>query len=338
MKNLFLLPFVCPFLLLNAFSFQKENHSTEVKEDAAEMRKSPVSWYVSESKPDSSLGKSEAAFDFHFTTAYSNVLLAVVTGYNEKQDTLIPGNDGIASLKLAPGKYLFRFFLNEYFFEITTDSVEIKPGYRSKMEIYFESTITPVISDKPVIYVYPEKTQAVQIRLDLEGKLDFTYPAYNNGWSFTADPDGTIHIGEKQYDYLFWDAHSDVNAAKINWNEGFVVQRDSLPGFFEARLSQMGLNPREIEDYITYWCPRMNANAANYVHFAFNDEYSSFADLQVSPQPDHLFRVYMFWSDAAGKSFASLKTQPLESFKREGFSVVEWGGSEMESLKSLVKE
>lgn len=74
------------------------------------------------------------------------------------------------------------------------------------------------------------------------------------------------------------------------------------------------------------------------MHFAFNDEYSSFAGLQVSPQPDHLFRVYMFWSDATGKSFASLKPQPLESFKRDGFSVVEWGGSEMESLKSLVKE
>ena len=45
---------------------------------------------------------------------------------------------------------------------------------------------------KPVLYLYPEKETEVNVRLDYDGELTCTYPAYGEeGWTVTAAPDGT---------------------------------------------------------------------------------------------------------------------------------------------------
>ena len=45
---------------------------------------------------------------------------------------------------------------------------------------------------KPVIYLYPEEETAVTVKLDYAGALTCTYPAYGDGWTVTARPDGTL--------------------------------------------------------------------------------------------------------------------------------------------------
>lgn len=35
---------------------------------------------------------------------------------------------------------------------------------------------------KPVVYLYPETTSRVTVRLDYDGQLTCTYPAYEKGW------------------------------------------------------------------------------------------------------------------------------------------------------------
>ena len=37
---------------------------------------------------------------------------------------------------------------------------------------------------KPVIYLYPEEETSATVRLDYDGELTTTYPAYENGWRF----------------------------------------------------------------------------------------------------------------------------------------------------------
>ncbi len=49
-----------------------------------------------------------------------------------------------------------------------------------------------VRTEKPVIYLYPTEETEVSVKLNLDGDLTCTYPAYNNGWSVTATPDGTL--------------------------------------------------------------------------------------------------------------------------------------------------
>jgi hypothetical protein len=156
------------------------------------------------------------------------------------------------------------------------------------------------------------------------------------GWNFSADPNGTIYMNGKEFDYLFWDGETDINMNLVEEQKGFIVERDSLSDFFEAKLTVMGLTPRERQDFITYWCPRMQENGKSYVHFMFNDEYENVAALRITPAPDEVFRIFMLWSDAAEIDATAVSDQEIQSFTREGFSVVEWGGAHMPQLTDLL--
>ena len=62
---------------------------------------------------------------------------------------------------------------------------------------------------KPVIYLYPEQETTVSVSLDYAGTLTATYPAYENGWTVTAEPDGTLYDENgDEYSYLFWEART----------------------------------------------------------------------------------------------------------------------------------
>ena len=47
----------------------------------------------------------------------------------------------------------------------------------------------PEKSKKPVIYLYPEKTTEVDVKVNLDGTFTTTYPKYNDGWNVVAEPD-----------------------------------------------------------------------------------------------------------------------------------------------------
>ena len=62
---------------------------------------------------------------------------------------------------------------------------------------------------KPVIYLYPEEETQVTVQLDYAGELTCTYPAYQDGWTVTASPDGTLTDNQGQtYNYLYWRART----------------------------------------------------------------------------------------------------------------------------------
>ena len=59
------------------------------------------------------------------------------------------------------------------------------------------------VTAKPVIYLYPEAETEVAVRLDYDGDLTCTYPAYDGGWTVLAQPDGTLTDQDGQtYRYL----------------------------------------------------------------------------------------------------------------------------------------
>lgn len=296
----------------------------------SERIKSPLSWYTGQSKEDLSLSKQESVFELKFMTRDGSPVSGdIIYSCNGKTDTLDANVFGLFDLKVKPGKYIFKFYYNATYYEITTGSIAIEGGYRTPLYIIFHEAETEIICDKPVIYVYPHDTQEVSIRLDLKGEIGFTYPYYDIGWDFIADPDGTIHMNDKKYHYLFWDGTAAIDNNSIDWNEGFIVERDSLVPFFEEKLKLMGLNSKEAEDYITYWCPRMIVNEKNYIHFMFNEEYNEYAGLEVSPAPDKMFRVFMLWTKSEENKNTQVVPQSIESFEREGFTIVEWGGAEI---------
>ena len=92
-----------------------------------------------------------------------------------------------------------------------------------------------MVAKKPIIYLYPEKTTNVEVKLDFNGELIATYPSYDNGWSVTAEPDGTLtnHADGREYSYLFWEG-----LYEHDWNlsTGFVVRAEDTISFLQEKL------------------------------------------------------------------------------------------------------
>ena len=180
------------------------------------------------------------------------------------------------------------------------------------------------VQRKPVIYLYPEKTAEVSVKLDYAGRLTCTYPTYQDGWKVTAQPDGTLTDAEgKEYNYLFWEG---VDNQHYDMSKGFCVKGSDTAAFLEEALAKLGLTRREANEFIVYWLPLMEENAYNVISFQ-KEAYTDRVKLQISPEPDTLIRVFMAWYGS--KKPVEIPAQELSAPERTGFTVVEWGGSEI---------
>lgn len=183
---------------------------------------------------------------------------------------------------------------------------------------------------KPVIYFYSPKEQVVDVHLYYAGELSVTYPKYDNnenGWKIKVFPGGRIVdlSDQKEYSYIFWEG--DDSGMQYDFSEGFVVPGENVDAFLEVTLSKMGLIPREYNEFIVYWYPILKKNKYNLIYFA-HEEYEKIAPLEIIPKPDSLLRVFMV-SKPLTKMIA-IKAQEIKPFIRTGFTVVEWGGTELD--------
>lgn len=96
----------------------------------------------------------------------------------------------------------------------------------------------------------------------------------------------------------------------------------------EDALDKLGLTRREANEFIVYWLPLMEQNPYNIISFQ-TDIYTDAAQLNVNPAPDTLIRVFMAWQ--ASETAVDLPEQELTAPERNGFTVVEWGGTEMKA-------
>ncbi|BFT94492.1 MAG: hypothetical protein MNSN_10840 [Minisyncoccus archaeiphilus] len=220
----------------------------------------------------------------------------------------------------------FDIFIAILLFSLTIGTVVYGQGLIFK---YFDiNSSSPSTSiDKPVIYLYPTHEEDIVVNLDYEGSIIASYPHYNGQWSVKAYPDGRIIdiSTNKEYSYLFWEGKPFED---ISWDmsKGFVVRGDDVRLFLQDKLSFMGLTPKEYNEFIVYWYPRMKDNEYNLIHFA-GREYIDTAKLSISPEPDSVLRVFMVFKPLDKK--IDIEEQALVPFQRKGFSAVEWGGTEI---------
>lgn len=181
------------------------------------------------------------------------------------------------------------------------------------------------VEKKPVIYLYPTIEQKVDVKLEHSGKLTYTYPEYNDGWSVSAKPDGTLTnlADNKEYSYLFWEG---TYSHQWDMSKGFVVKGSDTEIFLQEKLKYMGLTPREYNEFIVYWAPEMKKNNYNLITFA-GEDYTDNAKLTITPKPDSILRVFMVYKSL--NKPINIEEQKLEQLNRTGFTVVEWGGTEV---------
>ena len=108
--------------------------------------------------------------------------------------------------------------------------------------------------------------------------------------------------------------------------EGFCVKGEDTAAFLEDALEKLGLNRKEANEFIVYWLPLMEQNPYNIISFQ-TDAYTNAAPLEITPAPDTLIRVFMAWQ--ASDIPVTPEAQELSAPARTGFTVVEWGGTEI---------
>lgn len=291
---------------------------------------------------DSTFTKSESRIEIIFiNNKNKRVDIPIRLFYNSTFNTTSQDEYGNFQLSLKPGKYKFTFFFKKnqdlpYIIQddytVSTDSIQLNPSYQTIITVNLgdvKEQKSGEVVKKPQVYFYPKKNTEVNVKLNFNGKLNFTYPTYNNGWNFFAETNGSLNFKNKRYNYLFWDGESNTVETFINKNEGFIVNKKNLVSFLEDKLTKIGLNNKEQQDFITFWVPLMNQNEDIFIHFLFNESCNQVASLSITPKPDNFLRVYMVWSKANTTKSYQLKEQQIPSNKRNGFTVVEWGGVQL---------
>ena len=193
--------------------------------------------------------------------------------------------------------------------------------------------------DKPVIYLYPDEAQ-IEAHVELElanADMTTTWPfAVQNGdvfsWDVTACDDGRIFDADgNEYSYLFWEA-KDYGAH--SFDKGFCVAGEDTAEFLRDTLTEIGLTPKEYNEFIVYWLPKMQDNAYNITTFEGldpGDAYNTNNRLSVTDadgnEADSMLRIMMVWK--AADEAVEIEAQEFETFERKGFTVVEWGGTEV---------
>jgi hypothetical protein len=176
---------------------------------------------------------------------------------------------------------------------------------------------------KPVIYLYPEKTMDVSVRLPSFIDVTVSEPTYPaGGWRTTAHPDGTLVMKDgSRYGSLFWEG---IGVGYEAPKDGFIVKDGEVDQFLKRTLAKYGLNEKESQEFREFWVPHMTGSPYYRVSF-LTTEWSKAAPLYVSPAPQTQIRIFMDWRPLGGP--INLPEPKIETPKRQGFTLVEWGGT-----------
>jgi hypothetical protein len=181
---------------------------------------------------------------------------------------------------------------------------------------------TPVC--KPAIYLYPTVTTKVNVKVNTTGFLTLSIPAYPvNGWEVTAKPNGQISFDNAVYPYLYYESKVPDQKVAVP-SKGFVVTKNELPALFDNLLPKLGLLPNEAKQFKDYWQKFLPASPYYFVGIMDTDSINALEPLDISPKPDTLIRVRLYFQLLSKKI---VKEQPLiKTPVRTGFTAIEWGG------------
>lgn len=180
---------------------------------------------------------------------------------------------------------------------------------------------------KPAIYMYPEKTTNVNVKLALDGKLTVSNPIYDaqNGWSVVAQPNGQLAepLTLSDYPYLYYEA--DLNGVNIP-KEGWVMEKSKIKYQISKIMTEIGFNEKEISDFMAYWLPRLTEKPYYFVTLLPEDVINQKEKLTFSVEPNSLIRSRFVFEGLD----APISVKPLtniQTHSRDGFTVTDWGGT-----------
>lgn len=176
---------------------------------------------------------------------------------------------------------------------------------------------------KPVLYMYPKKKTNIEVSFEHPEYLETTYPKFRDKWQVVAHSDGSLYDNNGKYYYaLYWD---EKKVHSVDFSRGYYVEAANAIEFLEQKLSYIGLNEREMNEFIMYWLPILERNKKSLVYFELTKERESYNKLYISPKPDSLLRLTIHIKKVEQEM--KIRKQNLTKFQRKGFVAVEWGGT-----------
>lgn len=171
---------------------------------------------------------------------------------------------------------------------------------------------------KPAVYLYPEEDMRISVKLEVNGKVIASDPAYLDGWDVFVTKDSKI---DGEHNYLFYEAA----LKKIELpDRGFVVAYSDLERWFDVYLVKLGLNEIEISDFKEYWLEELPYSDFYEIRLLSDEFLKENMNLIVYPEPDTLIRVNLYFKPVHG--MLALAEPNIATPERKGFVVSEWGG------------
>lgn len=191
-------------------------------------------------------------------------------------------------------------------------------GY--KATDYF-ATMPTAYGGKPAIYLYPKTTTNIKVEIHPQGQLlktDSLYDSKMFGWDIVANPDGLIN---NKVDSLYYEAAIPIKTP----TNGYVVTYNDLFSFSKQYVQELGLNENESNAFIQFWRQKLPPALYYMVTNLDQDTINSIYPLQITPKPDTILRIELYFKPLATR-IPLLLPRHVNPPARTGFTAVEWGG------------
>lgn len=189
---------------------------------------------------------------------------------------------------------------------------------------------------KPAVYLYPSRSQLINVKVKPNGFLTYVDPLYDaqKGWTVLANPDGTLinqstdRDNQKLYDYLYFESKiKDELVSKPN--KGWIIPYNKLEDFYKNSLPQLGFNKKQQNDFIEYWKMALPEAPYYFVSLVTPEEIDSYESLEITPKPDQINRVRFYFEPR--EEFSVIEPLSLTDYYAKldadsSFTVFEWGG------------
>jgi len=228
------------------------------------------------------------------------------------------------------------FFYHEKYSEIVCWKYNFQGGHMVQMHFVCSEKLPDgmmIMEEKPVVYLKSTEDIAVEISYQNSSDFTFTYPKYRDMWNVEL-ANNQIWVDGKQYPYLFWEGTTDQLNFSSSIDDQCFAKTDTLTEFMANYLKECGFNANERTDFITYWMPRVVQ--FDYIKFELlhNEEFNSrIGEVNIHPAPNNMTRLFFIWegyNNDLSDIYLGLP-KVVSATKTEGFTYLEWGGSEIKS-------
>ncbi len=95
------------------------------------------------------------------------------------------------------------------------------------------------------------KKNSLNVTFEKPYLLTTTYPKFDTSWHVVATETGDLYDKNGKYYYaLYWE---ETGSTEVDFSKGFYVTKENAIDFLEEKLTIIGLNDKEKNEFIMYW-------------------------------------------------------------------------------------